>query len=139
MTSRSTIHAVLLFTVASLVDIQPVSGQRQVARYQPRRSTVSPYNNLTRFNAGGLPNYFAFVRPQLQQQSFNTRSETAIDRQSTSLRDLRSDLQLTQRAIVRGEQTISPTGKGSWFMQQGTRSVFGDDTRFYPQFQRARR
>ena len=139
MSTRPSSNFLALVVAAVLVSAHTVHAQRQVSRYEPRRATISPYNNLTRFNGGGLPNYFALVRPQLDQQGVNQRSATALTRQQTSLRTLRQDLDSTQRAIERGPSTISPTGKRSWFMQQGRSSVFRDNTHFYQPFQRTRR
>ena len=139
MSTRPSLKILALMGAAVLISAVTVHAQRQAARYEPRRATISPYNNLTRFNGGGLPNYYALVRPQLDQQVINRRSATALARQQTSLRTLQSDLASTQQAIERGPATIAPTGKRSWFMQQGTRSVFRDNTRFFPQFQRTRR
>lgn len=47
-----------------------------------RTPTISPYLNLTRDDndPGGLPNYFALVRPQLQQQEVNMRQQHSLDR-----------------------------------------------------------
>jgi hypothetical protein len=45
-------------------------------------STVSPYLNLHRSeeNSEGAPNYFSFVRPQLEQQEAQRRQQLEIQR-----------------------------------------------------------
>lgn len=96
----------------------------QVAKYQPSSPTVSPYLNLTRFNGGGLPNYYALVRPRIQQREFNLR-EQALRREQTQ-EILRIDNELT-----RGFETSSGTGTGSWFQVPGQRSSYLDTSRYY--------
>src|SRR5690349_17683143 len=82
----------------------------QVARYQPRTPTVSPYLNLTRFDNGGIPNYYSLVRPQLQQQRFNSRAQQTVNFQEQQINALQSQ--------VAGETAgTAVTGKRSWFMQ----------------------
>lgn len=97
----------------------------QVARYQPRTSTVSPYLNLGRFNGGGLPNYFALVRPQIQQRQINVQSQALARRQATEITRLQNEVQ--QELVPAGM-----TGNGSWFMTQGTQSSYLRTGRFYP-------
>ena len=97
-------------------------GQR--ARYQPRTPTVSPYLNLTRQNNGsGLPNYYAFVRPQQNQQAINQREIALRQRQAGQLMRIESTLQR--------KSTANPTGVGSRFMVGGTNSSFLDTSRYY--------
>lgn len=97
----------------------------QVARYQPRTSTVSPYLNLGRFNSGGLPNYYALVRPQIQQRQFNAQAEGLARAQQAEINRMEYQLQ-------RGQQPAGMTGTGSWFMTPGTQSSYLDTSRFYP-------
>ena len=135
MVQRSSTAILLLAVVVLAVDA--TAAVAQVRRYQPSRPTVSPYTALTRLNTGGLPNYYAFVRPRQEQAAINTRGRVFLNQQRASLDALRTDVRLTQQAIEQRDQTITPTGKGGWFMNQGTTSTFRDDTRFYPQFRRA--
>lgn len=101
--------------------------EAQVQRYQPARSTVSPYVNLTRLNNfGGLPNYYSFVRPQIQQQRFNQREQSYRRQQGNELQQL-------QDSFDRGlSATTAPTGTGSWFLTSPTRSTYLDASPFYP-------
>jgi hypothetical protein len=101
-------------------------GAAQVVRYQPQSPTVSPYLNLTRFNNGGLPNYFALVRPQLQQRQFNVQEQTLLRNQERQIIDLQNDVQ-------RGLAAPAATGAASWFMTPGTQAKYLDTTRFYPE------
>jgi hypothetical protein len=101
--------------------------EAQVARYQPRTSTVSPYLNLGRFNGGGLPNYYALVRPQIQQRQFNTQAAQVAQLQQAEIVSLQS--QAKQGVSPQGAQT----GHNSWFMTPGTEHGFMNTSQFYPQ------
>jgi hypothetical protein len=79
-------------------------------RYQPSRPTVSPYMNLFRGNVGPLPNYFSLVRPQINQQAVNQQVLSQQVQQSASINFLQSQA---------GQQTVTPTGKSSWFGTYG--------------------
>jgi hypothetical protein len=98
----------------------------QVARYQPSTPTVSPYLNLTRFNGGGLPNYYALVRPQIQQRDFNLRGRALQNQQTREIVTL-------QNEVTRGLEPSSATGTGSWFQIPGTRTSVLDTRRYYPE------
>ncbi|QEG36019.1 hypothetical protein [Bythopirellula goksoeyrii] len=98
----------------------------QVARYQPRTPTLSPYLNLGRFNGGGLPNYFALVRPQIRQREFNVQAETLARRQATEITQIQNEV---QRDLI----PTAATGTGSWFMTPGTQNEFLNTRSFYPE------
>lgn len=98
----------------------------QVRRYQPRTPTLSPYLNLTLFNGGGLPNYYAYVRPELHQQALNEREQALTRQQGQTIQRLQNEIQ-------RGTVPIAETGTGSWFMTLGTRTSYLDTTRYYPE------
>jgi hypothetical protein len=102
--------------------------EAQVARYQPRTSTVSPYLNLGRFNGGGLPNYYALVRPQLQQRQFNTQASQVAQLQAAEIASLQSQVK-KGLSTPQGAQT----GHNSWFMTPGTEHSFMNTSQFYPQ------
>jgi hypothetical protein len=99
----------------------------QVARYQPRTSTVSPYLNLGRFNGGGLPNYYALVRPQIQQRQFNAQASGLVRQQGAEISALQKQVDL---GLPSPELT---TGTGSWFMTPGVEHGFLNTSRFYPE------
>ena len=116
---------VLAVSVASLCLAGGREGAAQVARYQPSTPTISPYLNLTRFNPGGLPNYYALVRPQIQQRQINLQEQAR--------------LRFQERQIIRLENEVQqvlaptgPTGTNSWFMVPGNQAKFLDTTQFYP-------
>jgi len=96
----------------------------QVRRYQPRKPTISPYTDLFRFNNGALPNYYALVRPQLNQRAFNLQEQALRQQQAGALQRLQNDVQL-------GLLPAAQTGTGSWFMIQGTRSTYLDTSPYY--------
>jgi hypothetical protein len=50
------------------------------ARYEPSRSTISPYFGLFQFNTTPLPNYQAFVRPQQQLRYDLSVEASRLDR-----------------------------------------------------------
>ena len=96
----------------------------QVRRYQPQTPTLSPYLNLTLFNGGGLPNYYAFVRPELQQRAFDRQQQALTRQHGETIQRLENDVQ-------RGITPIAETGTGSWFMIPG-KTTYLDTTRYYP-------
>jgi hypothetical protein len=103
------------------------SASRCLAQYQPRRPTVSPYLNLTRFNDGGLPNYYALVRPQIQQQQFNAQARVLAGAQQQEIGRLQRDVDAGLAAPA-----AATTGGGGWFMVPGVQSRFLDTTGYYP-------
>ena len=70
-----------------LADGGVCQGQ-QMLRYQPNSPTVSPYLNLTRFNNGGLPNYYSLVRPLSQQRALDTRETSLRQQQQNRIQQL---------------------------------------------------
>ena len=97
----------------------------QVQRYEPQTPTLSPYLGLTLFNNGGVPNYYAFVRPRLQQRSLNLQQQAFTSQHGEEIQRLQNDVQ-------RGVVPVAKTGTGSWFMTPGTRSSYLDTAHFYP-------
>jgi hypothetical protein len=108
------------------LSLAQVGDCQQVQRYQPRTSTVSPYLNLTRLNPGGLPNYYAFVRPQQQQQAYNNTEATLRRQQSLQLDRL-------DNRIDAPTTGLAPTGTASWYMNPGRTTGFLNTGRYYPQ------
>jgi hypothetical protein len=98
----------------------------QGRRYQPQTPTLSPYLNLSRFNTGGLPNYYALVRPLVQQRQVNLQGREIVLEQQRQITTLQSELQ-------RGVESSSQTGSASWFMTSGVQSRFLDTSSYYPE------
>lgn len=124
-----------LVLALSLVGLCLVGGQEcaaQVARYQPNTPTLSPYLNLSRFNNGGLPNYFALVRPQIQQRQVNLQQQALINRQERQIVRLQNEVQS-------GITPAGPTGSNSWFMIPGNQTSFLNTSQFFPEPNRGRR
>jgi hypothetical protein len=77
----------LLLVIGVVIGLGAVADSAQ-AQYKPqsrpfdtqsRRPSVSPYMNLVNnSNAGASTNYQSLVRPQLDQQNFNSHSASAI-------------------------------------------------------------
>lgn len=101
-------------------------SEAQVRRYQPQTPTVSPYLNLTRRNVGGLPNYYALVRPQIQQRQFNLQQRALNIRQQGEITRLESEVQ-------RKLDPATATGTGSWFMVPGNQTSFLNTSRYFPE------
>ncbi|QDT73357.1 hypothetical protein I41_25460 [Lacipirellula limnantheis] len=126
MSFRDPIRLTLLAAcVCGLQLCQSDCSHAQVARYQPRTPTISPYLNLTRFDNGGIPNYYSLVRPQIQQQRFNSQAQRTVNLQETQINTLQSEMQS-------GATTPAVTGGGSWFMQPATQTRFLDSSRYFP-------
>jgi hypothetical protein len=117
-TLAATVGAVL-----SLVTCWAETSHAQVRRYTPATPTISPYLNLTRFNGGGLPNYYSLVRPQVQQQAFDQQQAAQQQYQGQRIATLQDEVQ----------SGLTPTGKAAGFMNFGTRHTFGDTTGRFPQ------
>ena len=100
----------------------------QVRRYEPSTPTLSPYLGLTLFNNGGVPNYYAFVRPRQQQRSFNLQQQALAKQQAGEIQRLDNDVQ-------RGIAPVAQTGTGSWFFTPGLRTSYLDTSEYYPQVQ----
>ncbi len=120
---------VLLFTTALVLllhaGICASDCFAQVQRYQPRRPTTSSYLNLTRLNTtGGVPNYYALVRPAQQQRALNLREQALRRQQAGALQRLQNDVQL-------GLQPIVGTGNQSGFLVPGARATFNNSARYF--------
>ncbi len=91
--------------------------------YRPS-SPISPYMNLYRFNPSGIDNYNLFVRPALEQQSFNRQA-------GAELRTLRSATQFQGAAIQQLDQRGHP-----WHGQglQPSAATFMNYGQYYPGF-----
>ena len=106
-------------------------AQNRLNRYQPNSPTVSPYLNLTRNSSSGLPNYYALVRPQLQQNA-DARSLQGLLRQDR-FRQRANPLGTTEQLDVYDPVPAAlPTGSRSQFQTYGTHPYFRDYYHFYP-------
>jgi hypothetical protein len=75
--------------------------------------TVSPYLNLLRPEDDlALPNYFAFVRPQLEQQRVNRQQQLEIERLGSQVQQVNNQLTYDPS----GSNSIRPTGHQAVFM-----------------------
>ncbi len=96
----------------------------QVMRYEPARTTLSPYLSLTRLNNGALPNYHALVRPEQRQEQLRLNEQVLRRRQDAQLQRLENDFQ-------RGFLPATETGKRSTFFYPGSRARFLDSSRYF--------
>ena len=81
--------------------------------------TLSPYLSLLNADTGsGLPNYFAYTRPQLQQQRTNRRQQQQVQ-----------GLRQQVRAI--DQQMVNPAGSAG-LRPTGHQTVYMNLSHFYP-------
>ena len=101
-------------------------GRQSVVANTLERPTISPYLGLANFQGStALPNYFSYVRPQLQQRQQNIRSEQQLQQLQRSIQSATQ-----QRQIPQQQQQIRPTGQAATYMWYGN---------FYPRMNVARR
>jgi hypothetical protein len=96
----------------------PAAAQVPGARYQPTRPTVSPYLNLLRPDDAILPDYYTFVRPQQQAETFRGQ-QSLINRQQQSLllqQQSEIDLATGTGAFRSRPAQVRSTGTASGFM-----------------------
>ena len=80
-----------------------------------RTSTITPYLNLdVRQSAVGLPNYYAFVKPRLDQQRTNRKQTQRIQRMQRELR------MASTPGIVSPDGGIPTTGHSTQFLNMGS-------------------
>lgn len=84
---RTIVVTVLVLTCLMLTNSADAQGRRpRRGAYVPSRPTISPYLYLSRGNTGGLPSYYAWVRPQIeyqQQQQFVERELRYLEGEAT--------------------------------------------------------
>jgi hypothetical protein len=102
---------------------QPKPMFRQVKPFQTiyHSPTVSPYLNLHRDDANNesAPNYFAFVRPQMEQIDANRR-------QQRDIQQLRGQLQGISSTVIRPQyQAAAMPGTGSASRYMDTAQFYG--------------
>ena len=124
--NRSLIFLVLAFCGAAMASPKSCLAQ-ELRRYQPSTPTVSPYLSLNRANAGGLPNYYALVRPLSRQRQVNLQTQRLQLHQSASLQQLgQSQIQLSQ------QPSQAVTGTASRYMTTGRHFGYRNTLQFYP-------
>lgn len=101
------IAAALTAWLIGLTGVAAAEGRS--SRYSPSRPTVSPYLNLTRRDTGALPNYYALVRPQVEQRAINQQQ------QSLNLRQQKSMQGLAREVTKLAEPEVRSTGTGAGF------------------------
>jgi hypothetical protein len=103
---------------ARALSINPGGGQQRGSKpfaNVQRQPTLSPYLNLLRNDGddmGGLPNYHTFVRPMLDQQQTNRRTNKRIQ-------GLGQEVQAVNRQLAQqptGASELRPTGHQTVFM-----------------------
>ena len=95
---------VLLGGLAGSASAQYKAPKNRPFESYSRRPSVSPYMNLLNNQTGNATNYQSLVRPQLDQQSFNQKSASAI-------KGLQSQAGKQQsKSGSEGNQKLRPTG-----------------------------
>lgn len=125
MSALQPMRNAIVLAVLAAVSMVGNDCAAQVRRYQPYSPTLSPYLDLTLRNNRGIPNYYAFVRPRLEQRAFNQQAQALTRQHGTEIQRLQNDVQ-------RGITSTTQTGIGSWFMTNGTRTTYLDTTSYYP-------
>ena len=90
-------------------------------KYFYQRSTVSPYLNLNRNEEDNeaAPNYFAFVRPQLEQLEANRMQQRAIQQLNGQLQSMSSTV------VTPGYQSSAMPGTGTPARYMDTAQFYG--------------
>jgi hypothetical protein len=137
MHTRQRLRGVLVAAIAAAaisLCCQQTCLAQNIPHYAPRKPTLSPYLGLTFSNFGGVPNYYAFVRPRQQQQAINAQQQ-ALGAQQQVLTEKHAaqieKLASGQTAVQGGAVPVAKTGTGSWFMT-GTQKTYLDTSDFYP-------
>ena len=91
--------------------------QRPFDDAAPRRPSVSPYMNLVNNPLGAATNYQSLVRPQIEQNNFNSRQSSAIAQLQRQAAPIRT------RSSAQGNQQLRSTGH---------RTLVNDKSRYYP-------
>ncbi len=98
-----------------------ISQNRRFKPYEglQKSPTLSPYLSLLNADTGsGLPNYFAYTRPQLQQQRTNRQQRQQVQR-------------LRQQVSAIDQQMVNPAGSAG-LRPTGHQTVYMNLSHFYP-------
>jgi hypothetical protein len=118
-TARATLSQQPRRTPIQAAGPRPMFRQAKPFQAVHREPTVSPYLNLHRdeSNTEGAPNYFAFVRPQLDQLEANRV-------QQRDIQQLRGQLQATSTVV-------GPQYRATGLPGTGTPARYMDTAQFY--------
>jgi len=95
----------------------PALAQVPGARYQPARPTISPYLNLLRPDDAILPDYYTFVRPQLQTEAYRAQQSIVNRQQQSMLFQQQAEIEQVASGTFRTRAAqVRPTGTASGFM-----------------------
>jgi hypothetical protein len=96
----------------------PAAAQVPGARYTPARPTISPYLNLLRPDDAILPNYYTFVRPELQTETVRAQQALVNRQQQSMLFQQQNEIdQVVGGSTLRTRVAqVRPTGTASGFM-----------------------
>jgi hypothetical protein len=123
---------ICILILGVLVGVARPSFAQRPMTYRPARPAVSPYLNLLRRTEGGLPSYYAFVRPLQQQQATNQQQAQLLIRQDRTIEQLRSERIVIGEPAQEFLQGTAPTGSGSSFMVTGRAGGYFNYSHYYP-------
>jgi hypothetical protein len=103
------------------------------AHYYPVKPPMSPYFAYSAFNTTGLPNYYTYVRPALQEQQYMRMAEQASRAAMVSSRIVLSE-QAVGEIVQRTLMERQTTGYGA----PAVAATFQDLSNFYPRAAPAR-
>ena len=108
-------------------------GSKPFGNYTPA-PTISPYMNLYREGVTGIDNYNALVRPVIEQQQRNQRTQRELSRLQQSTRAQSSNLQRLNQRTNPYQRAVPSYGSGG---QQGQRPAgYMNYHQYYPGFGR---
>jgi hypothetical protein len=80
-----------------------------------RGPAVTPYLGLSGLPTGGAPNYYSNVKPQLEQQRINQRSQ----RQARAMQHQLNQVAAQGPYSIKGSENLAPTGHAAVHMNLG--------------------
>ena len=118
---RATIVLALLFSAVAVEAL--AQGGPSQSRFAPARPTISPYLYLSRGTVGGVPSYYAWVRPRFELE----RQMNQVNQQLNFLdRQLLIEQQMNQ--VQQGESGAPYRAVGS----PSTAATFMNYSHFFP-------
>ncbi len=128
MFTRLPLVSLLALVVLSLA-AGSAGAQRRNDRYQYRKPTISPYLNLLQPSQGGLPSYYAFVRPLQEQQKLIQRQAQPLVRPGQAAAPAVGPR--IQIGVAPEQQMLAPrTGVASQFKTEAAK--FQNYSHFFP-------
>jgi hypothetical protein len=92
-------------------------SQPRATSYRPGTPPISPYFGYSQVNTTGLPNYYAYVRPQEQLRSLAQNESLTATQQTPALTSEKLQLQVVERLLqMRPSTGIGAEQRAGTFM-----------------------